>query len=109
MGVQVIYEQGARSASEIQTMIEEAVSGISQDGDLAEELSQHGVEPSTLMQGRVVSVSQRTAGFDVTQVIIDLLGPMTYDVWRYVILPRIVRRHGADVLGKEQDGDSTLR
>lgn len=109
MGAVITYEQGARSASEVQGMIDELITEMDQDGDLAQELSNHGIESSILKQEGVARVRQRAAGFDATQLIVDLLGPMTYDVWKYVILPRLARRHGADVLGqeKEQDGGPT--
>ncbi|MEU9575626.1 hypothetical protein AB0D62_38570 [Streptomyces massasporeus] len=109
MGTVIVYVKGARSASEIKTMIDEELAKIGQDGDMADAVSQYGAEPSTLARDGAANVSQRDAGFDVTELIIDLLGPMTYDIWKYVILPRIMRRHGADVLGEEQDGDTTLR
>lgn len=109
MGTVIVYTKGARSASEIKAMIDEQLAMIGQDGEIADALSQYDVEPSTLAQEGSADVRQREAGFDVTELIIDLLGPMTYDIWKYVVLPRIMRRHGADVLGEEQDGDTTLR
>jgi hypothetical protein len=113
MSIKVKYQRGVLSASELNAIVEGLIEEANQDSDLEREIRDYGLQPSDLRAPEAFKTEQAYAGVDIVDLYVVLSGKAVHDVWKYVFLPRIVQRFGADAVGDEggrdegeQDGSS---
>ncbi|MGW1496447.1 hypothetical protein [Streptomyces sp. NPDC002402] len=109
MTIKVKYRHGVLSASEIEGIVKELIADADQDSDLRREVRERGLEPSDLKEPETFGASQAESGVDIVELIVYLSGPAVYDVWKYVLLPRITQRFGVDAVGDEIERDDDSR
>ncbi|MFJ7093836.1 hypothetical protein ACIQWL_26855 [Streptomyces mirabilis] len=101
--------RGGKSASQVEKMVREVLSEIDADPDLQQEIREQGIDPSDLGPDVVDDVRQVQSGTDpatlslIITIVCSVAGPPVRDVWRHVLLPRILDRWGKDVIGDEED------
>jgi hypothetical protein len=102
------YLQGSRSAAELASILDDLRSQVPGDGELVEEIRRCGVEPSALTPD-AIRIGQADAGLDPAAVtlVVTFAAPPFLDVWKHVLLPRIRRRWGIDVVGPEREGNGS--
>jgi hypothetical protein len=98
------YRNGSRSASDLSAIVAELLDELREDEELQQEVRRHNVDPTQLSQ-ESIQIEQGAAGIDPATVtlIVTFAGPPALDIWKHVLLPRIRRRWGADVVGTEGD------
>lgn len=106
MNQELLYEAGTRSASEIRDLTAKMIDEVKEDPDLRAEITSYGIDPSELSPDSI-DVRPEGAGLDpvIASLIIAFVAPPVIDVWRHILLPRLRRRFGSDVVGEEKESD----
>jgi hypothetical protein len=105
--MEVFYEPGTRDPGELLEFARELLSEVRDGGGALEEAREVGVDVAELLNesriGQEISVEPDRSGFDPisTVIIVTIARPVVLDLWRKVLLPRIVRRWGATAIGPE--------
>jgi hypothetical protein len=111
--MEVIYEPGTRDSSELREFVRELLCEVGDGGDALQEARDAGVDVATLLNEpeivQEISIEPGNSGFDPvsTVIIVTIARPIVLDLWRKLLLPRIVRRWGATAIGPEvKPGDT---
>jgi hypothetical protein len=106
MSVTAHYEGGSRTPRELQKIVTDLIESVDGDPELAADIRGRGFDPSALSVD-AIQVRPAGAGLDPVTVtlIVSFLGLPARDIWKYVLLPRIRRRWGVDIIGRQLDSD----
>jgi hypothetical protein len=105
--MEIAYLPGTRDADELLEFVAELLQELRGSGQALSEARMAGIdvdalgaEPAALEE---ISIEPEKSGFDPfsTLIIVTIVRPIVLDLWRQVLLPRIVRRWGATAIGPE--------
>jgi hypothetical protein len=105
--VEILYEPGTRDPSELEEYVREILQELREGGPALTEASNAGLEVDELRRDpaldEYISIESGKSGFEplTTVVIVTIVRPIVLDLWRQVVLPRIIRRWTATAIGGE--------
>jgi hypothetical protein len=105
--MEIFYEPGTRDPSEMQEFVRELLLKVGDKGDALKEARDAGIDVQALLKeleiAQSISIRPGESGFDPTStvIIVTIARPIALDLWRKILLPRIVRRWGATAIGPE--------
>jgi hypothetical protein len=104
VSMSVTYGGGARSAREVQEIVDTLLESVDTDAELIDDIQRLGANP-TVLTLESITVEEDSSGLDPVSVslIITFGAQPIIDIWRRVLLPRIQRRWGIDTVGDESD------
>jgi hypothetical protein len=106
--VEILYEPGTRDPSELEEFVREILQELREGGPaLTEASNAAGLKVDELRRDPAldedISIESGKSGFEplTTVVIVTIVRPIVLDLWRQVVLPRIIRRWTATAIGRE--------
>ena len=111
--MEVFYEPGTRDPSELRDFVRELLREVRDGGDALEEARDAGVDVAALFDepeiAQEISIESGKSGFDPvsTVIIVTIVSPIVLDLWRKLLLPRIVRRWSVTAIGPEVEPGDT--
>jgi hypothetical protein len=109
--MEIFYEPGTRDPSELQEFVQELLQELREGGEALTEAREAGFDVGELRSDPAsagdISIESGKSGFDpvTTAIIVTIVRPIVLDLWRQVLLPRIVRRWTTTAIGKEVKPD----
>jgi vacuolar-type H+-ATPase subunit E/Vma4 len=110
--MEFFYEPGTRDPSELQEFVQELLEELHDGGAVLAEARDAGLDVDQLSSdpglAEDISIESGKSGFDpiTTVIIVTVVRPIVLDLWRQVLLPRIVRRWTTTAIGKEVKPDA---
>jgi hypothetical protein len=115
IAMEFFYEPGTRDPGELQEFVQELLQELHDGGAALAEARDAGLDVDELSSDPPlagdISIESGKSGFDpvTTVIIVTIARPIVLDLWRQVVLPRIVRRWTTTAIGKEVEPDAAPR
>ncbi len=111
--MEIFYEPGTCDPSELQEFVSGLVQELREGGSALADARDAGIDVDELISDPALAddilIEPGKSGFDplATVLIVTVVRPIVLDLWRQVLLPRIIRRWGATAIGREVEPDET--